>query len=200
MRKHLFATTSAAILALSATAFAASPELPKASETNPAAGAIKSDSRSSTPDPKMNRGERTQMQSPDRSRGAADMSGDKRSDDASYSSYRKNSASFSGNITGGYSAEELIGTNVKNAQGEDIGEVEDLLVGADNEVQKVILEVGGFLGIGSRTVAVDIEELTRNRGDNKHLVSSMSKDQLEALPEYKEANGTWMRHNRMKDK
>lgn len=200
MRKQLFATTSAAILVLSATAFAASPELPKAGETNPAAGAIKSDTPSAKPDPNMNRGDRTQMRSQDRSRGATGMSGDKSSDDSSYSSYKRNSANFSGTITGGYSAEELIGTNVKNAQGEDIGEVEDLLVGANNEVQKLIVEVGGFLGIGTRTVAVDIEELTRNRGDNKNLVSSMSKEQLKALPEYKESNGTWVRHIRMKDK
>jgi hypothetical protein len=47
----------------------------------------------------------------------------------------------------------------------------------------VIVDVGGFLGIGAKPVVLDIAQLSR-RGDSEDLHTSMTREQLEALPRY----------------
>src|SRR5690606_3015240 len=44
-------------------------------------------------------------------------------------------------------------------QWEDIGKINDIVLSQDGEVQGVLLDIGGFLGIGSRTVMVGIDDL-----------------------------------------
>lgn len=55
----------------------------------------------------------------------------------------------------GWSAERLINLEVRGTEGEAIGEVENILVGPDGNVQSLILEVGGFLDIGDTHLKVD---------------------------------------------
>jgi sporulation protein YlmC with PRC-barrel domain len=49
---------------------------------------------------------------------------------------------------------------VKNEQGERIGKIEDVIVSPDGKVTMAVLEVGGFLGIGDRRVAIPVEQFT----------------------------------------
>jgi sporulation protein YlmC with PRC-barrel domain len=56
-------------------------------------------------------------------------------------------------------ASALIGATVYNDQKQTIGSISDLLVDKDNKVSKVVLSVGGFLGVGSRLVAVPFADL-----------------------------------------
>ncbi len=56
--------------------------------------------------------------------------------------------------TTGYSANSLIGATVHNDKKKEIGTVHDLIVATDGEISLVIVEVGGFLGVGSKWVAV----------------------------------------------
>ena len=67
-------------------------------------------------------------------------------------------------MTGGYSVEQLMGRDVVGPDGNGIARVSDLLVEPDDRIRKVTVDVGGFLGIGARPVALDIAEL-RRRGD-----------------------------------
>lgn len=85
-------------------------------------------------------------------------------------------------------ASDMIGSSVKNPQGEEIGEIEDLIVTSDN-VARVIIDVGGFLGMGEKTVAVSYSELNRT-ADGEALYLNRTKDQLRALPawEWKETD------------
>jgi hypothetical protein len=53
----------------------------------------------------------------------------------------------------------LIGTTVYNDQKQTIGTISDLLVDKENKVIKAVLSVGGFLGVGSRLVAVPFPDL-----------------------------------------
>jgi sporulation protein YlmC with PRC-barrel domain len=53
----------------------------------------------------------------------------------------------------GYRISELIGKPVNNPNGEKIGHVDDFVVQRD-KVLMTIINVGGFLGIGGRLVAV----------------------------------------------
>ena len=56
-------------------------------------------------------------------------------------------------------AATLIGTTVYNDQKQTIGTISDLLVDKESKVAKAVLSVGGFLGVGSRLVAVPFADL-----------------------------------------
>jgi sporulation protein YlmC with PRC-barrel domain len=54
----------------------------------------------------------------------------------------------------GWSAEALLDTKVLGENGEEVGEVENIVVGPDGKVQKIIVESGGFLDIGDTHLSV----------------------------------------------
>ncbi len=56
-------------------------------------------------------------------------------------------------------ASAVIGATIYNDQKQTIGTISDLLVDKDNKVAKAVLSVGGFLGVGSRLVAVPFADL-----------------------------------------
>ncbi|MBI1621411.1 PRC-barrel domain-containing protein [Aquamicrobium zhengzhouense] len=89
---------------------------------------------------------------------------------------------------GTMSADNIIGTTVYGANDENVGEISDVLLSQDGGVDAVIIDVGGFLGIGQKSVAVSMENLAfMADGDaNHYLYTSMTKEQLEAQPEYDE--------------
>lgn len=74
------------------------------------------------------------------------------------------------------------GMDVVDTQDKKIGEV------AGVEGDKVILSVGGFLGMGAREVALDRNQLTMaGTGDDAKLQTTMTQKEIEALPEHKPA-------------
>jgi hypothetical protein len=83
-------------------------------------------------------------------------------------------------------AEMLTGANVHDATDASIAEVADLVLTADGQVTDVVLDVGGFLGIGGKNVAIPMDRLTvaQNDGGAVTLWVNMTKEELEALPEY----------------
>jgi sporulation protein YlmC with PRC-barrel domain len=118
---------------------------------------------------------------------------DTMNDNASYGSYNASGDAFNGQIAGGYTAEDLIGADIENTNGDTIDEVSDLLIDQNNEVTHVLVDVGGVLGIGTKTVALPIEELQVPQGsvDEPVFITSMTEDQLEALPAYVETDGMY---------
>lgn len=88
----------------------------------------------------------------------------------------------------GLSAEELIGTAVYGADEENVGSIEDVILDGET-VDFVTLEVGGFLGMGDKEVAVSMENLAfmSDEDGEMYLYTSFTKEQLEAQPEYDEA-------------
>lgn len=85
--------------------------------------------------------------------------------------------------------DRLIGAKVKNAAGEIVGDIEDLVIGSDDRVTAVIMGVGGFLGIGEKKVAVRTSALQLEVTDGKMnvLLGSASKETLKAAPAYERA-------------
>lgn len=86
-------------------------------------------------------------------------------------------------------AERLTGANAYTPEGEDIATVEELLLDADGKATHLVIDVGGFLGIGSRKVAIEIEqvEIMWNDADNDVRIQvPMTEDELNALPEYQD--------------
>ena len=84
-------------------------------------------------------------------------------------------------------ASRLIGLNIQNPANETIGEIYDIVLTDANAVTAYIVSVGGFLGIGTRYVAIDPKAISFNRQDEKNwkAVMNTTKDQLRAAPEYK---------------
>jgi sporulation protein YlmC with PRC-barrel domain len=80
----------------------------------------------------------------------------------------------------GLRASQIIDQIVKNGQDEQLGEVDDLIMSRNGKIKKVILSVGGFLGIGDRLVAAPFRSLQiRGKGD---IVYNVTKQQLEKHP------------------
>lgn len=89
-------------------------------------------------------------------------------------------------------AEELIGTNAYGPGDEHLGAIGDVILGADGKaVDAVIIDFGGFLGIGTKPVAVAVENLrfaTNTNGD-KFLFLNVTRDQLDKAVAYNK--DTW---------
>ncbi|WP_375455949.1 PRC-barrel domain-containing protein [uncultured Methylobacterium sp.] len=81
---------------------------------------------------------------------------------------------------------KLVGQTITNAGSETIGEIADVVLGFDGKVKAWVVGVGGFLGIGTKYVAVDPSALRLQRADGKTLTAMINtdKDQLRAAPEY----------------
>jgi len=83
-------------------------------------------------------------------------------------------------------ASKIIDTNVKNNNGDTIGELEDLVISTgDHRMMQAILSVGGFLGIGERHVAVPYNDLKVTPVSNSNeIFYQATKDQLEGMPKF----------------
>jgi hypothetical protein len=81
-----------------------------------------------------------------------------------------------------FTANELIGEGVVNGAGEDVATIADLLLDENGTVRQVVLDVGGFLGIASKPVAIDVNRLTLPQGTGGRLVLGLTKEELTALP------------------
>jgi len=76
----------------------------------------------------------------------------------------------------------LIGKDVKNSRGEDLGKVNDLVRDENGEISLVIVSIGGIIGTGEKDVAVPYTALSFNESED-HAVLDVTKDQLASGPE-----------------
>ena len=82
-------------------------------------------------------------------------------------------------------AEAILGRNVTGPDGKDIGRLVDVLVDRNGQPQAAVIDFGGFMGVGSRKVAVHWSALRFNPGGSKHqLTLEMTPDQIKAAPEF----------------
>jgi len=86
--------------------------------------------------------------------------------------------------------------NVYDPSNNKIGEVDDVLLGADGKINALVIGVGGFLGIGGKHVIVPFNAVKADRKDNKRqLVMNSTKDELKAAPgfKYDRTNTAWVK-------
>lgn len=84
-------------------------------------------------------------------------------------------------------AEKLTGSKVYDANDEVIGEVGSLVLADDGQVTQAIIDVGGFLGMGEKPVALALTDITilRNEaGDDVRVYLTKTKAELEAMPAF----------------
>ena len=78
---------------------------------------------------------------------------------------------------------DIVGKDLYGSGNRNMGEVEDVVMGADGRLESVLVDVGGFLGIGARRVAIPISQIQIGQGDR--LTTTMTEAEAKALPEYK---------------
>jgi sporulation protein YlmC with PRC-barrel domain len=77
---------------------------------------------------------------------------------------------------------KVLGTNVEDASGHKIGEVEDVILDkGSNRIMFAVLSFGGFLGMGEKYHPVPWASLDYDEDRNSYVVD-YSKEQLQAAP------------------
>lgn len=88
-------------------------------------------------------------------------------------------------------SEMLVGKSVYATNEDSVGEIDDLIVGDDGKITDVIIDFGGFLGLGTSQVAVGFDELTflgNEAGDDVRVYVDATKEQVQDQPLYKAMN------------
>ena len=83
----------------------------------------------------------------------------------------------------GRQLDQLIGQRVKDPQGKEVGDVENVLVAPDGRVAGLVVEWGGLAGLGARQVAVPWRDV-QVAPDGRQVTVNATRDQLEKLPKY----------------
>ena len=83
-------------------------------------------------------------------------------------------------------ATAILGKKIRDVSGVDMGMVTDVLVDRGGMPLAAIIDFGGFLGVGSRKIAIDWMLLQFNPEDDKGgIVLSLDRAEIQAAPEYK---------------
>ncbi|MPQ93000.1 hypothetical protein F8R15_04160 [Thioclava sp. JE_KL1] len=79
----------------------------------------------------------------------------------------------------------LRGEGVYGPNDDKVGDVSELVQGNDGKVSGVVIDVGGFLGIGAKPVEIKASELTVLQNDTSITVhTGLTEEQLKKLPKY----------------
>jgi sporulation protein YlmC with PRC-barrel domain len=83
-------------------------------------------------------------------------------------------------------ASNMIGTTVYSANNENVGDINDIIIGKDGRVEGVVIGVGGFLGLGEKDVLIPLDRIQFSRDDNNNqrLVIASTKQDLENAPAF----------------
>jgi hypothetical protein len=87
-----------------------------------------------------------------------------------------------------HEVEGVLGREVLSATDENMGRIVDVLVDRTGQVRAAIIDFGGFLGVGSRKIAVDWNALhfPPPGKPGARIALELTRDQVKAAPEYQE--------------
>ncbi|MGC1777440.1 MAG: PRC-barrel domain-containing protein [Xanthobacteraceae bacterium] len=91
-------------------------------------------------------------------------------------------------ILNDHEVEGILGREVVGTANEDMGRIVDVLVDRSGQVRAAIIDFGGFLGVGSRKIAVDWNALhfPQPAKSDAKITLDLGRDQVKAAPEYQE--------------
>ena len=78
----------------------------------------------------------------------------------------------------------ILGSAVRSAADEDMGRVVDVIVDRAGTARAAVIDFGGFLGVGSRKVAVDWNAMRFTRPNGVSI--DLTRDQVKSAPQYQE--------------
>jgi hypothetical protein len=90
-------------------------------------------------------------------------------------------------VLGSRQADSILGKEIRSKTGENMGRLIDVLVDRMGRPRAAVIDVGGFMGVGSRKIAIDWNSLRFEAdGTGDTVTTDMTRDQVKAAPEYKE--------------
>lgn len=98
--------------------------------------------------------------------GETDLTAQQMSDGESATDANQETAQLDSDARGQLTAEELEGVSVYGAEDDRLGEISNLVLTDDGKISEVIVDVGGFLGLGEKPVALPFEDLELRRSDD----------------------------------
>ena len=94
---------------------------------------------------------------------------------------KRNEAAIEGKQLG-----SVLGIEVRTPTENSVGRIVDLLANRGGQVEAAVIEFGGFLGMGTRKIAIEWSALRlETSGKQTVAILDMARDQLRAAPEYK---------------
>ena len=91
-------------------------------------------------------------------------------------------------VLGSREVQGILGGEVRSTGNEAMGRIADVIVDGEGKPRAAIIDFGGFLGVGSRKIAVDWKALrfVPTLGKRYGIVLELTRDQVKLAPEYKE--------------
>ena len=83
----------------------------------------------------------------------------------------------------GYRSSKIVGSTVVNDANQTVGSIDDLIITPGGQAPYAVLSVGGFLGIGTKYVALPFTSL--KIVDKKIVLPGGTRDALTSLPDFK---------------
>ena len=91
-------------------------------------------------------------------------------------------------VLGSRQAEGILGKEVRSRADENMGRLVDVVVDRTGRPRAAVIDLGGFLGVGSRKIAVDWKTLNFEPDDRQRdvVIVDLTREQVKAAPEYKD--------------
>jgi sporulation protein YlmC with PRC-barrel domain len=86
---------------------------------------------------------------------------------------------------------ELMDKKVRNQQGQDLGQIEDLVVTQDGRISYIIVSQGGVMGIGDKLTPIPFRNAQFDQQQDAVILSNIDKQKLENAPTI--TQGDWQR-------
>lgn len=95
-------------------------------------------------------------------------------------------------VLGSQEVQSILGREIRSTADENMGRIVDVLVDGEGRTRAAIIDFGGFLGVGSRKVAVDWKALrfVPTAAKKYGIVLELTRDQVKTAPEVKEGKPT----------
>ncbi|ETX13889.1 hypothetical protein OCH239_06100 [Roseivivax halodurans JCM 10272] len=81
----------------------------------------------------------------------------------------------------------LTDTALYNQENERIGDIDEVVTGDGSGIERIVVAVGGFLGLGERQVALNLDEMQvmqATEGDDVRVYTNMTREELENMERY----------------
>lgn len=89
------------------------------------------------------------------------------------------------------SAEKLLGRTVVGADGKKLGEVEDVILNASSgDAERLVISSGGFMGLGKKNIAVNIDDADLLAGNDSVKVRNLTTAQMDQMAAFEYGKGT----------
>ncbi|WP_458757519.1 PRC-barrel domain-containing protein [Afipia sp. TerB] len=89
-------------------------------------------------------------------------------------------------VMNGQQVMSILGKKVRGADGTDMGRIVDIIADKSGQLRAAIIDFGGFLGVGSRQIAVDWNAIRfPSDGKTDSVEVDLTRDQLRVAPAYK---------------